>query len=311
MYLPSASIDGGSENGGVKFVKLPNARTGNLQSFVLCGDQLYEIEMYNGDNPHDSKNDLRVTTKKDSRAVRSMILENRDDGKEGLILEEEEIYVSKRYNFVYSLISFFEVRFNGERYQTLDNLIDLINEDISAVSELPESLVAKSLELISDCIQEGDQQFFKYSKDKTLSFLKNKVELVAESFPKGIYERLIKPALNPADINKSIPSDVERLAKQKYSIYLISSYLKPELQGKLFQVYDFSRLDTYLADLEKERQQKRLAEEQINDINSMNANNKRNMMTQANGTIKKKPTPAKKMVKKLSLGPLDGFFKKK
>lgn len=294
VYLP----DGAS---GAEFIKFEHPRSGLVQSFLICGEELYEIEVFNLNNPHSSKN--YKTTKKDNKLIRSLILENHDNGKGGIVLEQEEVYLSKKFNFVYCFISYFWDK-NFERFKTIEDLIDLINEKYP--SEIPEAIISKSLRLISEVIVEGDEEFFKITKDKILEFLKNKVELISNGFPESIYNQLIKPIINPIDINSEIPEDISKLSKLKYSIYLISSYLNNEVQDFLFNEYKFSELDEYINKLEEEKRSKKLAAEQINELNSINSNNKRSLdKAVKKGPIKKKPTV------KLRSGPLDGFFKKK
>ncbi|KAH3676384.1 hypothetical protein WICMUC_002015 [Wickerhamomyces mucosus] len=309
VFLPDSNL---TES---KILNFPHPRTTESHSYVLSNNVLFELKELDGDNPHEKLNHMRPTTKKDNLPVRSFILENNEDPENSVILENGNLILSTKYNFAYVLISYFttQIRENEKRfsrYQSIEDFIEILSENIPSILELPESLVQKSLVSITDSIREGESDFYRYSEDKILQFLRNKVEKLSKNFPSSVSEKIVKPLLFPINFEDEIPEIIFNLALTKYSIFILSSYLHTYWTTKLLKSYDFEDLDKYIEKTKNERIQKKAVEDQLADINQLNAANKR-----ANGKagpVSKKPTPSKKVASsKLSRGPLDSFFAKK
>ncbi|CAM9018109.1 unnamed protein product [Wickerhamomyces anomalus] len=303
-----------TEESTIKLVNIPHPRTNHEHHYVLVNDQLYEFNEIDNDNPHSKTNHLRSVTKNDNKPVRSLILENSDSSLPGLVLEESNIIISTKFNFVYVLISYFNSQLEQgkefRRYQSLQDLTDVLEEELPVISKIPESLLTDALEKISDSIDENGDKFYRYSEEKVYEFLKNKVEIISKSFPKSIQSQLVNPILYPVNIEDPIPENIINLALNKYSIHLISSYLHPKVESKLLDLYKFQELEAYITKVSEEKSKKKAAEDQIQNLNQINAQNKRTLGKQETGS-RKKPTVTKKITPKVSKGPLDGFFGKK
>lgn len=308
VLLPEVSVD------TIKLINLPHPRTGQTHHYVLLNEELYELTEVDNDNPHSKTNHLRAVTKADNKPVRSLILEASDGASSGLVLEESNLIISTKFNLVYVLISYFanqlELGKEFRRYQSLQDLIDILEESIPVIVQFPETLLSNALEKISDAIDENDEKFYKYSEEKTYQFLKTKVEVISNSFPKSIQSQLVSPILYPVNIDDSIPDDINKLALERYSIHLLSSYLHPAVEKKLQSTFQFQSLDAYIAKIQMDKTKKKAAEDQIQNLNSINAQNKRTFGKQDNSS-RKKPTVVKKLAPKITKGPLDGFFGKK
>jgi hypothetical protein len=295
-----------------KVVSLPNPVTGALQNFVVCQDSLYELREVDGDNPYDKQNHLRPTTKKDNKTVRSLILEG--DEKQGLIIEEGALLVSTKFNLSFILIAYFasQTNKNGSRFQSSEDLFDIMQENICGLKDIPESIIQNALATTCETVVEGDELFFKYSDKKTLQWLQARVTKLSQNFPTTILEALVKPLLYPVNLDEKIPDSITKSALEKFSIMMISSYLSKEWNSKLVNCYDFRELDVYIEDVQMQKAEKKAAQESLGDMNHLNAENKRNSDNRDNGPQKKKPAPAKKQIKvKVQKGALDLFFKKK
>lgn len=308
VLLPDVSPD------SIRLVNLPHPRTNQMHHYALLNDQLYELNEIDNDNPHSKTNHLRAVTKSDNKPVRSLILEASDGVSSGLVLEQSNLIISTKFNLVYVLISYFANQIEQgrefRRYQSLQDLIDILEESIPVIIQFPELLLSKALETICDAIDENDEKFYKYSEEKTYNFLKSKVELISNSFPKSIQSQLVSPILYPVNIDETIPDDINKLALERYSIHLLSSYLHQSVEKKLQSFFDFKSLDTYIEKVQMDKTKKKAAEDQIQNLNSINAQNKRAFGKQDNAS-RKKPTIAKKVAPKITKGPLDGFFGKK
>ncbi|CCH44057.1 Ribonuclease H2 subunit B [Wickerhamomyces ciferrii] len=304
-----------STQDSLKIVNLPHPRTNQEYHYALVNnEELYELTEFDNDNPHSKTNHLRSLTKTDGKPVRSLLLENVNDESDGLVLEESNIIISTKFNFTYILITYFILQLEQgkefRRYQSLEDITDVLEESIPIILQLPGSLLNTSLENICDSINENDEKFYKFSEEKTINYLKTKSELISQNFPKSIESTIVSPLLYPANIDEKIPEDIKKLALIKYSIHLISSYLHPKTESRLNSSYNFESVNEYITKIQKEKLQKKAAEDQIQNLNQINAQNKRSIGVQDNKN-RKKPTPAKKIPSKVIKGPLDGFFGKK
>lgn len=296
LYLPK---------GTSRLVQLPNPASGSMQSFVVCNDELYELREVDGDNPHDKQNHLRPTTKKDSQTVRSLILEGPDNN--GFIIENGALLVATKFNPSFLLIGYFTSQ-KGSRFQSSEDLFDSMQEVTPALNDLPETLIQSALTTICETVVEGDEPFYKFSEEITLAWLKGRVSQLISNFPQTILESLVKPLLYPVGIDDTIPAEVMQLALRKFSIMLISSYLTAEWNDRLINEYDFVTLDEYIQRTQQQRTDKRAAQENLSDINHLNAQNKRTQYD-TKGPLKKKAVVKRQV--KVSTGALDMFFKKK
>jgi len=318
MSLSSARLvlfPGQAPNGIIKMINLPHPRTAQEHHYILMNDELYELSEVDDDNPHSKSNYLRPLTKSDSKPVRSLVLENSHSSTAGVILEESNIIISTKFNFTYVLISYFikqlEKGKESKRYQSLEDLTDVLEDGIPIITQVPEPLFIKALEKICDVIDENDEKFYRFSEEKTYEFLKAKVKTLSNSFPKSIQSQIVNPMIYPVNIEESIPDDINALALTRYSIHLLSSYLHLKVESKLHSLYDFKQLDSYIEKLQDEKAKKKAAEEQIQNVNQINAQNKRSFGGKQENGSRKKAAPAKKTAPKLTKGPLDGFFTKK
>lgn len=305
IYIPSYN--------DLKIVNLPHPLTGEVHNYLLSNETLYELREIDGDNPHDKNNYLRPLTKKDNLPVRSLILEGQN--KEGLIIEEGNLIIPTKFNLVYTLISYFTSQIDKgkefTRFQSQEDLFDMIQEGIPGLLDLPEILVKNALINICESVIESDEVFYKYSDIKCQEFLKSKISTITQNFPKTIKDQLIDPLLYPADLDEITPQEITNLALQRYSIHLLSSSLPQTWITRLTSCYNFQPMESYITDIQKKKAAKRTAEENLSNMNKINAENKRNADSQGKGPQKKKPVPVKKLTPKLSRGPLDMFMKKK
>lgn len=289
---------------GMIIEKFKNPRSQKVVNYATKDESFYELIEINKFNS---------LLKESSKTFRSLILE--ENGKEnGLILEDSTFYMLTKFNFVFILINFFN-NLNKEtsRFQSLEDLIDFFSENGLEVCKVNENIIKKSLNLICEVINEGNEEYFKFSNEKVTEFLTSRVSKISENFPDSILEKLIKPKLYPIDINDKIPEEILKSSILQHSIKLISNYISVELEQKLEKQFEanFIELNKYIEELAIAKKKKKLAQEQLENLNSnLNSNgrnDKRKNGNNSTGTLKKSAIKKAKVTK----GPLDSFWGKK
>ncbi|CAI5758233.1 unnamed protein product [Candida verbasci] len=260
-----------------RVIILPNEST-NYKIVSIDGKQyllnveIYEINVVDG-------NDI----KHNGEAVKSYIFESNP----GKVLKSANTIVATKFDITWLLIRYFCK--NDQNYKTVEDI-----KDSCGMDELPDNLMIKSFEKICDSIVEGDEYFYKYSKENALNWVNGKV-LKLQSFilnePNSIIGKIKKELNDPSQ--ETDPELIKLLALQ-YSLDYIS-VLKDELI--LHSDYDFTKVQDYLKQMKEKEKKLAVSESNINE--TIGNNNK----------TKKKPTK-KETKKSVGRGPLDSFFKK-
>lgn len=297
-------------------IRLPNTTSfgGNIVCLIQ-GDAIYEIREINGKNPYMINKDKVPKLPDNDGAVKSLVFESDTNG---YVLQNPNLLVTNKFNFAYFLISVMHGEENfAKRFITLEDIIDSLGGKYSGqewVNSIPFAIYIRALGTICEKIEENDETFYKYSKDKAFTFLQNKIDEVTKYLllkPDVALNKKIMSELLTSSIDATkIPSEVLQESTTKHSIDLIcGSYIPVHVKQEFCEdrKYSWSNLDKYLADLAAEKKGLELAESNMNSIINETVANRKD--TKSNN--KKKPAK-KKVVNKVPVGKgaLDGFFKK-
>ncbi|CCE85747.1 Piso0_005374 [Millerozyma farinosa CBS 7064] len=297
-------------------IRLPSSTSfGENIVCLIQGDTMYEIREINGKNPYMINMDKVPKLPNNDGAVKSLIFESDTNG---YVLQNPNLLVTSKFNFAYFLISVMHGEENfAKRFITLEDIIDSLGSKYSGqewVTSVPFAIYIRALGMICEKIEENDETFYKYSKDKAFTFLQNKIDEVTKyllSKPHVALNKKIMSELLSSSIDSTkIPSEVLQESTTKHSIDLIcGSYIPVHVKQEFCEnkKYSWSNLDKYLADLAAEKKGLELAESNMNSIINETVVNRKDTKSDS----KKKPA-RKKVVNKVPVGKgaLDGFFKK-
>ncbi|KAI3406230.2 hypothetical protein KGF56_001072 [Candida oxycetoniae] len=295
-----------------KVVDLPIATLSSTKPYLITTQEVYELNTIKGD---DSKVKLS-----NGEAVKSIILEPQDHDIPGAVIQSGDVILATKFNIVYLLISIFDRHLSKFRnFKTLEDIKDSLSsivEEYSWIYDIPDTVYYRSLPVICDQIIEGnDEKFYKYSNEKSMSWVNDKIEamskFVREEKGNSILKRINMELNDPTNIESKVDTDVLQSTITRYSIdFICDSYLIPDIKPKLINQfkYDFTKMEKYLLGLSQKRKNLEAVEANMSDVNRITSNTKSN----SNSNSRKQAMVKKKATNKVAVGKgaLDGFFKR-
>lgn len=299
-----------------KIIKLPNIlEQKSLKPYLLHKDQLYELREIKGDNPYLANEKKRPVIPHSGESVKSFIFESTTNG---CVIQSPNLIVSSKFNLVYYLISIMHNNNSfSKRFITIEDFLDSIssifenNEWVNAILML---MYTSALSKICETIEENDEMFYKYSNDKVVEYLNNKVtQLVtylSANSDLSIMYKIKQELYDPiSEGSNEIPLDILQLSVAKHSIDMIcGSYTPVEVRDQVLNngSYDFEKLKTFLKNIQIKRKELELVESNMNEVVETTTK------VEVKKNDSKKKVVKKKQVKKVAVGKgaLDGFFKK-
>lgn len=204
---------------------------------------------------------------------RSIIFES------GYVMENSEIILSSKINPTYLLIS---ALFDFQKYITLYDIAD----------KFPwiEHINEKYLHEITESIEENGETFYKISKPKVTSYLKQRIEGIQRTLDQTKLVNFMKMELY-VNSESEVTDEIWALQLWNTSVNFVWDYLSIPKYGEFI---DLEKLSAHKAEIR----------------NKLNVNT---MMTQQSTKKEEKKKPVKKPVKKVAVGrgALDAFFKPK
>lgn len=276
---------------------------------LWTGSEFYELKEVTGYNPFLATENRRPILK-NGTAVKSLILESDDIGS---VIQSPNLLVSTPFNIIYYLIDVifaYEDKFNT-RFSTYDDFTDALVElidDPSNTQWVNKTDLSGTLKSICETLNENGQTFYKFSVDKVLKHLNDKINkvfafLTREGTTNSITSKVKQDLYDEKD---QIPTDILQLNTLRYAIDMVfeSYFSSGKLKEKFiaFNNIEFAKLDNYIQDLARKKK----------DISVVELN--MNMVVKSSSAAKKttKKVIVKKKVTKVAVGrgALDGFFKK-
>lgn len=276
---------------------------------LWAGTEFFELKDVTGYNPFLTTENRRPILN-NGTAVKSLILESDDNGS---VIQSPNLLVSTPFNIIYYFIDVmfaYEDKFNA-RFSTYDDFTDAFIElidDPSNTQWVNKTDLSSALKSICETLNENGQKFYKFSVDKVLKHLNDKINkvyafLMNEGSTNSIRNKIKQDLYDESD---KIPTDILQLNTLKYAIDMVfeSYFSSDKLKQKFiaFNQIDFAKLEDYTKDLAKRKK----------DISIVELN----MTMVAKSSVAAKKTTKKVSVKKkvtkvaIGKGALDGFFKK-
>lgn len=283
-------------------VQLAHPRTGTPTSFLAAGDRLFELRCINGNNPHAKGNHMRPETSHGS-AVKLLVLESTRGGP-GYVVQSPNLQVASAFNLAFLWIGLLADK-NSSRYQLLEDLMDSWSSAFPPLDGLSSRVHAAALAQVCDKIVEGDEDYFRFSQERTVAWLKSRVDRLVDRFPQLVLNQLLKLQLAPVDPSQAIPDDVLTQSMTQHAVYLVGTYLAPALELQLMALYSLPELAAYKTQLAADREKVAVAETNLALLAQAN--------TAPRTTTKRKaptkPPPKKKPAVAKGKGALDLFFR--
>lgn len=268
---------------------------GRTRSILAADEGVFEVVNIVGSSPYDS---VPAPQTPFSEPVKSILL--RIDNHQGAVSQDPRVLVATRFNMTY----FFAGIFNSQntfssRFQDASDLKDqLLDLDvISGWNDKIESEYNRSLNILCETIVEGDQTFYKYSKDQLRLFLKEKIEKLAAyiiakkslSLYKAIRSSLISQEEPPQNI---LEAQTLRFATDMVMVSYFDISDRTEMLGALG--YESEELASYLKKVKSQNESENLQD-----------------TTVTTPRIKAKTKAPRKKESKVAVGKgaLDSFFK--
>ncbi|EGW32856.1 uncharacterized protein SPAPADRAFT_136855 [Spathaspora passalidarum NRRL Y-27907] len=278
-----------------KILELPtsnNLSTTKSYLFDATTNSLYEL------------NEIRTSESaklKSGDAVKSYILESDTSG---AIIQSPRTIISSKFNLVYLLISILSSQ-KEDRFITVDDFMDRV----AWSHNLPESVISNALVQICDELDQGDAKFYKFSLDKSIQFVNEKITKLVEFFTneKNTVIEKVRAELNDPTSTEVVSQQLVSELTLQYAIdYVCGSYIaEPTFKQDLIKKYQykFDNVDAYLAKLKEKQKSLAVVEANMNEV--------------IHSTVKNRKKEQKKTIKKVQTkkvavgkGALDGFFKK-
>lgn len=191
-----------SENQITELVKLPHPKNGDLVLFLVVRTKgkeerrkLYEVIKY-----HDTPSSWFIA--------------------EELVKADGSFYLVTQYDPLYLLLPFFE-RSTSKTFQVLDQMIQCEHSEVIIESLREEAQVQK----ISDVAVSGDVRAYRYNEEKTLMWLKKKVNNLVDQLSTAC---VYLPQEEDDDSDRA-----EKENKQHCAWGIISEYLTSDMKEKL------------------------------------------------------------------------------
>ncbi|CUM67758.1 uncharacterized protein PRCAT00005463001 [Priceomyces carsonii] len=298
------------EQATYKIVHLPTDSTlKRYRPFLIKDSTIYELIEVKG---NDAFSKTKPTLLNNGEAVKSYIFE---DDTNGLVIQSSNMIVGNSFNIVYLLISvMFDYEGFLKRYITFEDIMDTLSSlsgnNTDWVTRIPEEAYLRALPEICDTILENKEQFYRFSKQKTLQFINEKVQKLHHFIQMQENSIMFKIKAELHDDASSTPEAVINSSILRHSIDLIcDSYCPKIIKVELIELfaYDFKDLDSYLDELKAKRKEVSVIESSMAAIAQGNSQ----VAKKKADATKKKPTTKKKATKvAVGKGALDGFFKK-
>ncbi|RLV90159.1 hypothetical protein JA1_004757 [Spathaspora sp. JA1] len=245
---------------------------------------------------------------KSGDAVKSFIIESGNS--DGAIIQSPRTIISSKFNLCYLLISSLYGQKNDTRFITIDDFMDRLTWS----QNLPESVLISALEKVCEELNNDDVTFYKFSIEKSLLFINEKilalVDFIANQ-PNSIIDKIKAELTDPTNTTtEEIPQDILNQLILQYAIdYVCSTYIedsnfKQDLINKF--EYKFDQVEKYLVEIREKQKSLALVEANMNEVINSTIKNRNKEKEQVKKSTKKI------QVKKVAVGKgaLDGFFKR-
>ncbi|CAK7896554.1 hypothetical protein CAAN1_03S04170 [[Candida] anglica] len=304
-----------------KIVNIPSPVDLSKTVTVLFSEnQLFELIDVSGNNPYHDKN---IELPKTSGSVKSWIFETQDpisSEESGYVIQSPNVTSTSKFNLTYLLISILsQSSAFGKRFITLEDFVDTLGSTVTDNTWVQQlyPLYEAILPNICDAMIENDETFYRYSEERSINFIHEKVlkltDFISNSISAKKDYQLVQSIRNNLYESlgdaETIPENILKQAIQRNCIDLIcGSYCSKGITQALFKSknYDFSELDAYLVSLVQKKKDLEMVEQNMNSVveTTKSASKKK--------APPKKATASRKPVKKVAIGKgaLDGFFKK-
>ncbi|ODV82309.1 uncharacterized protein CANTADRAFT_4320 [Suhomyces tanzawaensis NRRL Y-17324] len=293
--------------GSYQVIEVPSSRDlSQKKSMLIQNGQLMEINEIKG-TPKSSMPKLN-----NGGAVKSLLFEGANADIPGFVLQSPLMLVGTPFNIVYLMIS---IMYHNQdvftkRFITLEDVIDQLGQIHSGewVTAISNEQYVASLAKVCEMIDENGEQFYKFSLEKAVQFIKSKVEALKAHFDAkkeelSLYNTFKQQVLDPTN-DSPIPSEVIDQLTLKSSInFVCDSYLTGEFKARISEGHNFDEVENWIAKVENNKKSLEVVEESLKEVVKTT--------TKAN-RVQKKAKVTKKVVKKVAVGKgaLDGFFKK-
>ncbi|CAR24890.1 Rnh202p [Lachancea thermotolerans CBS 6340] len=256
----------------------------------------------------------------DSKPLKSGILTNADERRDGWLLEDGYFEFTTKYDLCFSLCGalfskaksqdeneyqqeprqFNELELESRFLMTRDLHETLIDNHDKGWSNIPTRILQNSLQQLCDTIEEGGDTYYKMTPSKITKWLANKAVKVSRSLPASI------------PLQKDLPEQVAGHAKLVFACNILISLVPQPAYQNLIQYSDeevnfakaFQEYRKYLQDQAVKEREQQLQINAAMKVGMGNGNTKKKAL------VTKRPVVTKK-VTKVSKGAIDGFFSKK
>ncbi|CAK9439201.1 uncharacterized protein LODBEIA_P34250 [Lodderomyces beijingensis] len=300
-----------------RIVKLPTPDLTASKPYLLQDSTVCELSTITGSNS--------AITLPNSNAVKSFLLEPLDASVVGAVLQSSTTTVASPFNFTYLMMSLFVTQ--GDKFATFKSVDDIrdtlseISPSHRAMSEVGDAVYVRSLSLICDVITEGNEAFYRFNAGKSFEWVRGRIDAletyIAEKAGNSILKKIRAELLDPTSVDHVVESSVLQNAILCYAVdYICDSYLVADFKAQLVQHFnfDFSKMETYLAEIKSKQKKLEAVEANMNDVNVVSSNATKAakklllQQQQQQQQAKKRAGGGKKVA--VGKGALDGFFKR-
>ncbi|AMD22818.1 HHR049Wp [Eremothecium sinecaudum] len=260
----------------------------------------------------------------DGQTYKSIVVVNKENPDEGIIVESGDFDYHTKYDLTYSLCRFYyradvvssEAEYCKEnislnikpdsKYLTLRDFQDLlVDSDGSHWSRVPVDVLKVALEKICYTIEEAGEIYFKIVPEKMCQWVATRIPRILDVFPTSL------------PIPKDIPEEYLRDIQICWAVNLMISllprglywnlrkYTGPEVNVKLA----FERMETYNREVVEKNKENQILIKAAMSV-GLNHGSQRKQDRQSNSSTKPKLSNNKKKVA-VGNGLIDGFFKKR
>ncbi|ODV94863.1 hypothetical protein PACTADRAFT_50717 [Pachysolen tannophilus NRRL Y-2460] len=210
----------GQEQDDLTSIELIHPRTLKPIFFLYNNknNEIYELKNFNfTKNPHMSNtNSKKIVMTRNGEIIKSLLFDKPDNFKNsdgnGLIVENPDILLATRFNFVYMLLLYYEKQLESLendssfrlRLLNSDDLIEILEKNSAfkfnnfpnSFWSIENSILMNALNLIHDKIEENDEIYFRLNETKIIDMFDDKINKLSQSFPISILQKLINPKLS-------------------------------------------------------------------------------------------------------------------
>ncbi|CUS23704.1 LAQU0S11e02388g1_1 [Lachancea quebecensis] len=256
----------------------------------------------------------------DFKPLKSGILTNGDDRRDGWLLEDGSFEFSTKYDLCFSLcgalyskvisqdeneyqqkpLQLSEFELENRFLMTRDLHEALIDNHDKGWSNISTKILQKYLQQLCDKIEEGGDTYYKMVPSRMTKWLANKAVKVSKSLPASV------------PLPENLPKDILEQAKLVFACNILISLVPRPVYQNLLQYSDgevniakaFQDYHRYLLDESAKEKEQQLQINAAMKVGMGNGNTKKK------STLTKRSAVAKK-VTKVTKGAIDGFFSKK